>query len=83
MAFFAYHPTQHALVTEYDACYLTIITGWENPPLIKIPQTVDGVVRLDETTPIIGGRDDWIQGQTKVVDTFTIPLDESSTYLLD
>ena len=74
LAFFAYSPSQHTLITEYDACYLTVITSWENPPLIKIPQTVDGLVRLDETTPIIGRLDDWLQGQTKVVDTFSISL---------
>ena len=75
LAFFAYNQTQHTLVTEYDACYLTVITGQENTPIIRIPQTVDGLVRLDDTTPIIGSLDDWVQGQTKVVDAFTISLE--------
>ena len=74
LAFFAYNPVQHALAAEYDACYLTVITGQENTTLIKMPQTVDGLVRLNETIPIIGKWDDWAQGQTKVVDAFTIPL---------
>ena len=39
-----------------------------------MPQTVDGLVRLNETIPIIGDLDDLAQGQTKVVDAFTIPL---------
>ena len=43
-----------------------------------MPQTVDGVVRLDDTTPLIGKWDDWFQGQTKVVDVFTIPLPEEN-----
>ena len=74
LSFFAYHPVQHALAAEYDACYLRIIIGQEDAPLIKMPQTVDGLVGLDETTPIIEKLDDWAQGQTKVVDAFTIPL---------
>ena len=78
LAYFAYIPSEHTLDVEPDACYLQTFTGLEDAPVIKMPQTVDGVVRLDDTTPFIGGWDDWFQGQAKVVDVFTIPLPEEN-----
>lgn len=76
LAFFGYIPDTHTLVVETDTCDLLTITGLDNPPIMKMPQTVDGVVRLDDTIPLVGRWDDWLQGQTKVVDVFAIPLPE-------
>lgn len=52
---------------EYDACYLILLTGYEDTQTVKIPQTVDGQMNVHETFPLIGRLDDWLMGQTKVV----------------
>lgn len=68
------HFAGYGLYYEYDACYLRLITGWENAQVIPIPQTVDGYIRVGESPPFIGKFDDWTIGQTKVVGAGFIPI---------
>ena len=68
--------SEHGLEYERDVCHIKdipsqeqIYAGQEEYRLVKIPQTEDGKVRVGGWTHL----DDWIQGQTKVVDTGFIP----------
>lgn len=62
--------SEHGLEYERDACYIrAIVEGLEEALVVKIPQTEEGRIRVGGWTHL----DDWIQGQTKVVDTGFIP----------
>ena len=70
------HVSEDGLEYERDACYIKgipspeqIYAGQEESIIVKIPQTEDGRVRVGGWTHL----DDWVQGQTKVVDTGFIP----------
>ena len=70
---FAYNFSEHQPEYERDECYIKAIpsqeqiyAGQEEYTLVKIPQTEEGRLRR-------GSWFDWIQGQTKVVDTGSIP----------
>ena len=68
---FAYNLSEHQWEYERDECYIQVLTGWEDAYLVKIPQTEEGRLRR-------GSWFDWFHGQTKVVDTGSIPTSNST-----
>ena len=78
LVYFAYNLSERQWEYERDACYIKsipsqeqIYAGVQEHTLIKIPQTEEG--RLRRGSWLF----DWIQGQTKVVDTGYIPTSNS------